>query len=58
MLRGVQYAYRIIGNSIDNGPPLLLLNHVRSNIDTWVPWVINNLTTNGRQVIACDYPGL
>ncbi|KAG6362965.1 hypothetical protein INS49_008060 [Diaporthe citri] len=55
---GIQYAYRIIGNSSDNGPPLLMLNHVRSTIDTWDPWVINNLTATGRQLITCDYTGL
>lgn len=55
---GIQYAYRIIGNSSDNGPPLLMLNHVRSTIDTWDPWVINNLTATGRRLITCDYAGL
>lgn len=55
---GIKYAYRIIGNSSDSGPPLLMLNHVRSTIDTWDPWVINNLTATGRQLITCDYAGL
>ncbi|PWY94135.1 alpha/beta-hydrolase [Aspergillus sclerotioniger CBS 115572] len=56
---GTNYTYRIIGNrSDDSSPPLLMLNHVRSTIDTWDPFVINNLTATGRQVITYDYAGL
>ena len=54
---GVKYAYRLIGNS-SGSPPLLMLNHVRSTIDTWDPLVINNITAAGRQVITYDYAGL
>ncbi|KAJ2983215.1 hypothetical protein NQ176_g843 [Zarea fungicola] len=55
---GISYAYRIIGHSNRPVPPLLMLNHVRSTIDTWDPEVINNLTASGRQLITYDYAGL
>lgn len=55
---GIKYAYRIIGNTNSSSPPLLMLNHVRSTIDTWDPQVINNLTASGRQLITYDYAGL
>ncbi|KIX96685.1 uncharacterized protein Z520_07404 [Fonsecaea multimorphosa CBS 102226] len=55
---GVQYAYRIIGNSSNSSPPLLLLNHIRGTIDTWDPYVIDNFTALGRQVITYDYSGV
>ena len=55
---GTTYAYRIIGNRSDDSPPLLMLSHVRSTIDTWDPFVINNLTATGRQIITYDYAGL
>ncbi|KAI8192988.1 hypothetical protein KHU50_012971 [Colletotrichum sp. SAR 10_65] len=55
---GTRYAYRLIGNASNEAPPLLMLNHVRSTIDTWDPYVINNLTATGRQLITCDYAGL
>lgn len=53
----IDYAYRLIGDS-NNSPPLLLLNHVRATIDTWDPYVINNLTASGRQLITYDYAGI
>jgi pimeloyl-ACP methyl ester carboxylesterase len=53
----IDYAYRLIGNASDS-PPLLLLNHVRATIDTWDPYVINNLTASGRQLITYDYAGI
>lgn len=55
---GIKYAYRLIGNASHSSPPLLMLNHVRSTIDTWDPEVINNLTASGRQLITYDYAGL
>lgn len=55
---GTKYAYRLIGNASDSQPPLLMLNHVRSTIDTWDPELINNLTVTGRQLITYDYSGL
>lgn len=53
----IDYAYRLIGHPSD-APPLLLLNHVRATIDTWDPYVINNLTASGRQLITYDYAGI
>ncbi|KAK5167553.1 uncharacterized protein LTR77_007252 [Saxophila tyrrhenica] len=54
-----KYAYRLIGPSNPTTfPPLLMLNHVRSTIDTWDPEVINNLTSTDRQLITYDYAGL
>lgn len=55
---GTKYAYRIIGNATADSPPLLMLNHVRSTIDTWDPQLIDNLTSQGRQLITYDYAGL
>ncbi|VUC31539.1 unnamed protein product [Clonostachys rosea] len=55
---GTKYAYRLIGNSSTSQPPLLMLNHVRSTIDTWDPELVNNLTRTGRQLITYDYSGL
>ncbi|KAH8803053.1 Alpha/Beta hydrolase protein [Xylogone sp. PMI_703] len=56
---GVKYAYRLIGGSHhSSSPPLLMLNHVRATIDTWDPFLINNITATGRQVITYDYAGI
>ncbi|KAF9775603.1 hypothetical protein IL306_006285 [Fusarium sp. DS 682] len=55
---GIDFAYRLIGKSNSSQPPLLMLNHVRSTIDTWDPFLINNLTAQGRQLITYDYAGL
>ncbi|KAH7194115.1 Alpha/Beta hydrolase protein [Fusarium oxysporum] len=55
---GIDFAYRLIGKSNSSQPPLLMLNHVRSTIDTWDPDLINNLTATGRQLITYDYAGL
>jgi pimeloyl-ACP methyl ester carboxylesterase len=52
-----KYAYRLIGEHNSSSQPLLMLNHVRSTIDTWDPEVVNPLAV-GRQVITVDYPGL
>jgi pimeloyl-ACP methyl ester carboxylesterase len=53
---GTKYAYRLIGNSTSS-PPLLMLNHVRSTIDTWDPEVVDPLAAT-RQLITYDYAGL
>lgn len=55
---GTKYAYRLIGEQNSSSPPLLMLNHVRSTIDTWDPLVIDGLTSTGRQSITYDYAGL
>lgn len=55
---GIKYAYRIIGKGNNASVPLLMLNHVRSTIDTWDPEVINNFTASGLQLITYDYAGL
>jgi pimeloyl-ACP methyl ester carboxylesterase len=57
-VNGINYAYRLIGDSHGSQPPLLMLNHVRSTIDTWDPYLINNLTATGRRLITYDYAGL
>lgn len=56
--KGTKYAYRLIGERSNSIVPLLMLNHVRSTIDTWDPEVINRLAVNGRQLITYDYAGL
>jgi pimeloyl-ACP methyl ester carboxylesterase len=55
---GTKYAYRLIGERDASVTPLLMLNHVRSTIDTWDPEVINRIAVNGLQLITVDYPGL
>ena len=50
------HAYRLVGKATSS-PPLLMLNHVRSTIDTWDPLVIDALATS-RQLITYDYAGL
>ncbi|KAI4160344.1 MAG: hypothetical protein LQ342_005840 [Letrouitia transgressa] len=52
-----RFAYRLIGTAKSTSPPLLMLNHVRSTIDTWDPSVIDPLAVT-RQLIIVDYPGL
>ncbi|KAL9610226.1 MAG: hypothetical protein Q9167_005048 [Letrouitia subvulpina] len=52
-----QFAYRLIGAANSSSPPLLMLNHVRSTIDTWDPSVIDPLAAT-HQLITVDYPGL
>jgi pimeloyl-ACP methyl ester carboxylesterase len=55
---GIKFAYRIIGSSSHNhSKPLLMLNHFRSNIDLWDPYLIDNFTSSGRQLITYDYAG-
>ena len=54
---GVKSAYRIIGERSNDSLPLLLLNHIRSNIDLWDPDLINGFAESGRQVITYDYSG-
>ncbi|KAF2113885.1 Alpha/Beta hydrolase protein [Lophiotrema nucula] len=59
-VKGIKYAYRIIGgvnHERNEQPPLLMLNHFRSNIDLWDPEVINRLAVT-RRVITYDYAGL
>ena len=59
---GIQYAYRLIGPDhtlISIQPPLLMLNHYRSTIDLWDPYLINNFTqTHNRTLITYDYAGI
>jgi pimeloyl-ACP methyl ester carboxylesterase len=59
---GIKFAYRIIGaasvNDGSNAPPLLMLNHFRSNVDLWDPLLINSLVATGRQLITYDYAGM
>lgn len=55
----IKFAYRIIGQPAkDNAPPLLMLNHFRSNIDLWDPLLINSLVGTGRQLVTYDYAGM
>jgi pimeloyl-ACP methyl ester carboxylesterase len=58
----IKFAYRIIGPASNNGgnniPPLLMLNHFRSNIDLWDPLLVNSLVATGRQLITYDYAGM
>ncbi|KAE9983035.1 hypothetical protein BLS_005052 [Venturia inaequalis] len=54
----IKFAYRLIGQPTDNKPPLLMLNHFRSNIDLWDPLLINSLVATGRQLITYDYAGM
>ncbi len=52
---GVSYAYRDVGAG--DGPPLILLQHFRGNLDNWDPAVVDALAAD-RRVIAFDYAGV
>lgn len=59
-VNGIKFAYRLIGAATPSAadtPPLLLLNHFRSNIDLWDPLIVNDLART-RQIITYDYAGL
>jgi pimeloyl-ACP methyl ester carboxylesterase len=50
---GIDYAYRDVGE----GPPLLLLQHFRGNLDNWDPALIDALATT-RRVVTFDTTGV
>ena len=50
---GIDYAYRDVGK----GPPLMLLQHFRGNLDNWDPALIDALAA-GRRVITFDNSGV
>jgi pimeloyl-ACP methyl ester carboxylesterase len=52
---GVDYAYRSTGQS--DGPPLVLLQHFRGNLDNWDPALVDALG-RGRRVITFDNRGV
>ena len=49
---GIDYAYREVGE----GPPLVLLQHFRGNLDNWDPALIDALAS-GRRVVTFDNAG-
>jgi pimeloyl-ACP methyl ester carboxylesterase len=51
---GIVYAYRDLG---DGGPPLVLLQHFRGNLDNWDPALIDALASN-RRVVTFDNVGV
>lgn len=53
---GVDYAYRSIGD-VTGGPPLVLLQHFRGNLDNWDPALVDALARD-RQVVAFDNTGV
>lgn len=55
---GINFGYRLIGESNTTKPPLLLLNHFRSSIDLWDPVIVNGIAASGCQVISYDYAGV
>lgn len=55
---GITFGYRVVGKTSTTEPPLLLLNHFRSNIDLWDPLIVNGVAASGRQVIPYDYAGV
>ena len=50
---GIDYTYREIGE----GPPLVLLQHFRGNLDNWDPALIDALASE-RRVVAFDNAGV
>ena len=50
---GVDYAYRELGE----GPPLVLLQHFRGNLDNWDPALIDALAAD-RRVVSFDNAGV
>jgi pimeloyl-ACP methyl ester carboxylesterase len=53
---GVDYAYRDTGGG-EGGPPPVLLQHFRGNLDNWDPALIDALATV-RRVVAFDNTGV
>ena len=53
---GVDYAYRDIGSG-ESGPPLVLLQHFRGNLDNWDPALIDALAS-ARRVVTFDNAGV
>lgn len=54
-VNGVNHAYRLFGEK-GQQPPLLMINHFRSNMDHWDPLMINPLAAR-RQILQIDPPG-
>jgi pimeloyl-ACP methyl ester carboxylesterase len=52
---GVDYAYRDTGG--ESGPPLVLLQHFRGNLDNWDPALIDALAS-ARRVVTFDNAGV
>ena len=50
---GIDYAYREVGE----GPPLVLLQHFRGNLDNWDPALIDALASD-RRVVTFDNAGV
>jgi pimeloyl-ACP methyl ester carboxylesterase len=50
---GIEYAYREVGE----GPPLVLLQHFRGNLDNWDPALIDALASD-RRVVTFDNVGV
>jgi pimeloyl-ACP methyl ester carboxylesterase len=50
---GRKIAYRSIGS----GPPIILVNRFRGNLDTWDPAFLDGLAS-GYNVITIDYSGI
>ncbi len=53
---GIDYAYRDVGDG-GGGPPLVLLQHFRGNLDNWDPALIDALSA-GRRVVTFDNAGV
>jgi pimeloyl-ACP methyl ester carboxylesterase len=53
---GIDYAYRDVGDG-GGGPPLVLLQHFRGNLDNWDPALIDALSA-GRRVVTFDNTGV
>ena len=51
---GIEFAYRRFGRA--PGPPLVMLQHFRGNMDNWDPALTDALASE-REVILVDYPG-
>ena len=52
---GVSFAYRRFG--YPDGPPLVMLQHFRGNLDNWDPALTDGLAAE-HEVILVDYPGV
>jgi pimeloyl-ACP methyl ester carboxylesterase len=52
---GVDFGYRRFG--CESGPPIMLLQQFRGNLDNWDPALIDALAS-GREVILVDYPSV
>ena len=55
-VKGVRYAYRVLGDD-ESEPPVVLLQHFTGTMDDWDPKLVEGLAKN-RKVLVFDSAGV